>query len=60
MFGATITADYSLWANVITRVEARWDSVLTGGATPSSKPFGLAANGDKNSISLALNVIYKF
>lgn len=60
VFGATITADYSLWANVITRLEARWDSVLTGGATPSSKPFGLATNGDKNAISLALNVIYKF
>jgi len=58
LFGLTFTSDYSLWDNVVTRLEARWDSALTGG--PGAKPYGLAANGDKNAISLALNVIYKF
>lgn len=55
IFGATLTADYALWANVVTRAEFRWDSALNGG--PGSRPFGVA---DKNALSLALNVIYKF
>ena len=55
-FGLTATADYSLWANVVTRAELRWDSYVSGGP----HPFGLAANPDKNAVSLALNVIYKF
>jgi len=54
LFAVTGTLDYSLWANVITRAEVRWDSALTG-----EKPFG-GTNGDKNAISLAFNVIYKF
>jgi len=57
LLGVTSTLDYALWANLISRLEARWDHALTGGADPSSKPFGLA---DKNAISLALNLIYKF
>jgi len=57
LLGVTTTLDYSLWANVISRLEARWDTALTGGADPVSKPFG---NADKSAISLALNLIYKF
>jgi hypothetical protein len=59
LFGQTVTVDYSLWANVISRVEFRWDHDLrarradVGGAAP----FGF---DDKNAISVALNVIYKF
>lgn len=47
----TFTADYALWENVVTRAEVRWDHDLTG--------YGLIG-GHKNSLTLALNVIYKF
>ncbi|MHB8519171.1 MAG: outer membrane beta-barrel protein [Limisphaerales bacterium] len=53
----TITVDYSLWSNVITRAEARWDHSLNG-----NRPFSnsMGAAGNKNAVTLALNVIYKF
>jgi len=47
----TFTADYALWQNVVTRGEVRWDHDLTGS--------GLIG-GQKNSLTAALNVIYKF
>jgi hypothetical protein len=56
LFGNTTTVDYSLWANVITRLEFRWDHELTA-RNGSPAPYGI---DDKNAISLALNVIYKF
>jgi hypothetical protein len=52
LFGLTLTADYALWANVITRAEFRWDSNLT-----NDRPFG---SSDKNAVTVAANVIYKF
>jgi hypothetical protein len=55
LFGGTLTADYALWANVVTRAELRWDTALSGGA--GSRPFGTT---DKSALSVALNVIYKF
>jgi hypothetical protein len=57
-FGLTATADYSLWANVISRLEFRWDRDLSGGVPA----FGGADPGEEESDAyiLALNVIYKF
>jgi hypothetical protein len=53
LLGVTGTVDYNLWANVLTRLEFRWDHDLTGN--------GMFNDGsDKNALSLALNVIYKF
>jgi hypothetical protein len=53
LLGTTITADYCLWANVITRGEIRWDHELQGN--------GIFNDGtDKNALSLAVNLIYKF
>ncbi|HEY6167798.1 MAG TPA: outer membrane beta-barrel protein [Verrucomicrobiae bacterium] len=51
--GVTVTADYALWANVISRVEYRWDHDLgrNGG--------GHFSEGNNEHL-LALNVIYKF
>jgi hypothetical protein len=49
----TFTADYSLWANVITRAEARWDRSLGG-----DRPF--TDDLDKEAVTLAANFIYKF
>jgi hypothetical protein len=49
----TLTVDYSLWANTITRAEVRWDHDLTG--------TGIFNDGtDMNAFSVALNVIYNF
>ena len=58
LFGLTGTLDYALWANVVSRLEARWDHSLTG-----DQPFGgtaAAPGGQKNVVTIALNVIYKF
>jgi hypothetical protein len=61
LLGVTATVDYSLWANVLTRLEFRWDRELGGfdvfgaGAAPYTD-----GKGDENALSLALNVIYKF
>ncbi len=53
LLGSTLTLDYSLWENVVTRLEARWDHSLTG-----DRPYGNA--NEKNAVSLAANVVYKF
>ena len=58
LLAITETLDYSLWANVISRAEVRWDHCLT-----SDRPFGGGAGtsaGDKNALTVALNLIYKF
>jgi hypothetical protein len=48
----TATIDYSLWANVITRAEVRFDHSFN-----DENPF----NGDEeNALTVAANVIYKF
>lgn len=51
-FATTLTADYALWANVISRFELRWDHSTSGDA-----PFG---DSDVNAVTIAANVIYKF
>lgn len=63
LLGETFTVDYRPWGpNVITRAEFRWDHYLSGAATPGVPyPYGGGPrDGDKNALSLALNVIYKF
>jgi hypothetical protein len=52
LFALTATLDYALWANVLSRLELRWDTSLSDDA-----PY---ARGDKNALSLAANVIYQF
>ncbi|MBM3838325.1 MAG: hypothetical protein FJ398_10230 [Verrucomicrobia bacterium] len=51
----TVTLDYSLWDNVISRAEFRWDHSLTG-----DKLYGRGAGNQKNAFTLAANIIYKF
>jgi hypothetical protein len=54
----TVTADYSLWKNVVSRAEFRWDhsfdDVSRFGGTVAGEPR------DGNAVSLALNIIYLF
>jgi hypothetical protein len=51
----TLTLDYSLWDNVVTRAEFRWDHSLNG-----DRPYGGFDNPQKNAYILAANIIYKF
>lgn len=52
--GTTVTADYALWENVVTRAEWRWDKDL------DSDGFGRAANARNNNHLFLLNAIYNF
>ena len=52
IFAVTGTIEYDLWANVISRVEFRWDHAADG-----TSPYSGSA---RNSCLLAANVIYKF
>jgi hypothetical protein len=55
----TVTTQYNLWANVISRVEFRWDHVEHGNAFgANNSPGGPAFRG--NDFLLALNLIYQF
>lgn len=61
ILAATITADYQLWANVISRLEYRWDHDLSGNRNlPGKVNSGAVAGGNNNAHLIALNLIYKF
>ena len=60
LLAATITADYALWANVLARLEFRWDTCLT-----DDKPYGgdmddEGGPSDENALTLAANLVFKF
>ena len=54
LFAITVTADYSLWKNVISRAELRWDTALEG------DPFGGTPANEDTAVTLTANVIYLF
>ena len=65
----TTTIDYSLWENVLSRLEVRWDHQLSGGAADANAGVdggifgggaGAFGSADKNAVTVALNLIYKF
>jgi len=64
LFSATVTADYALWKNVISRLEFRWDTSLTGdspfGGDVATAPGTPLVGGDENAVSLTANFIYQF
>lgn len=61
VLASTLTADYQLWANVISRLEYRWDHDLSGNRNlPGNVNSGAAAGGNNNAHLIALNLIYKF
>lgn len=51
LMGNTLTVDYSLWKNVLTRLELRWDRSVDG-----DKPF----DGKADDVSLLANIVYLF
>ena len=52
MLAVTGTIQYDLWANVLSRLEVRWDHALDG-----QRAFN---SSDRNALMVAANVIYKF
>jgi hypothetical protein len=59
VLATTVTLEYDLWANVMSRIEARWDH-NAGGAGPA---FGGTVAGvptKNNEYLIAANIIYKF
>jgi len=58
----TGTVQYDLWANVVSRLEIRWDHSAQGGDAFGG--VGQAGSGSlpdkKNEVLIAANVIYKF
>ncbi|HEY5503962.1 MAG TPA: outer membrane beta-barrel protein [Sedimentisphaerales bacterium] len=55
----TLTARYDLWANVVSRVEFRWDHVEHGNAFNQTTHTSFGSNMS-NAFMLAFNVIYQF
>jgi len=51
MIGETVTLDYQLWSNVLTRGEFRWDRAVDG-----TRPF----DNRKNDLSLLASIVYMF
>jgi hypothetical protein len=51
MIGETVTLDYQLWSNVLTRGEFRWDRAVDG-----TRPF----DDRKNDLSLLASIVYMF
>ena len=58
VLGNTLTLDYALWKNVISRLEYRLDSAVSG-ATGAANPLDVF-NGQKNDHSLTMNIVYLF
>jgi hypothetical protein len=57
----TGTLQYDLWANVITRLEVRWDHAANGAdAFGGDGALGTAKPDKLNEVLIAANVIYKF
>ena len=56
----TATAQYNLWANVISRVEFRWDHVEHGNFFGASSGPHCGDANQGNDFLLALNLIYQF
>jgi hypothetical protein len=57
----TATAQYNLWANVISRLEFRWDHVEHGNAFGYAEGFNPTGAANRaNDFLLALNLIYQF
>ena len=65
VFAVTGTLQYDLWANVISRLEVRWDHAANGadafgGVGSPGSTAGAGIPNKKNEVMVAANVIYKF
>ena len=55
--GTTLTFDYKLWANVVSRLEYRWDHDLNGLNGAATR---VGSQGNNNSHSFVAQIAYKF
>jgi hypothetical protein len=55
--GVTATVDYAMWANVLSRLELRWDHLSNKNTADALIPGGIAKT---DSIGFYANLIYKF
>jgi hypothetical protein len=55
----TATIEYDMWANMVSRLEFRWDHVQHGVAYNNGSGDGVTPS-DANAFLLALNLVYKF
>ncbi|MBM3829496.1 MAG: hypothetical protein FJ406_03070 [Verrucomicrobia bacterium] len=61
ILATTITADYQLWANVLSRLEYRWDHDCSAGRSlPGNVNSGAVGVGNNNAHLVALSLVYKF
>ncbi len=60
VLAATGTLQYDLWANVISRLEVRWDHAANGQDAFGGTVAGTGVNVKRNEVMVAANVIYKF
>ena len=62
LYDVTATVSYSLWKNVISRAEFRWDHIEHGLAFGGTQnfPSPLSAPTLSNAFMLAANIIYQF
>jgi hypothetical protein len=61
VFALTGTLQYDLWANVLSRLEIRWDHAANGSAAYGVDLNNAGGSPDKkNSVLVAANVVYKF
>jgi len=58
VLAVTGTVEYDLWANVITRLEVRWDHAANGADSFGGNNAFFPTR--KNEVMVAANVIYKF
>jgi hypothetical protein len=58
VFAVTGTVEYELWANVLSRLELRWDHAADGSELFGGDPGG--SPGKKNEFLVAANLVYKF
>ena len=59
-FECTGTIQYNLWANVISRLEMRWDHANTRHFGFSQNPGAIGSANRRNDLMMALNLIYQF
>jgi hypothetical protein len=60
ILSSTLTADYQLWQNVISRVEFRWDHDLDEGSGVTGAGDSMRSGTHTDEFSLMANLIYKF
>jgi hypothetical protein len=60
VFALTGTFQYDLWANVISRIEVRWDHNAGGTQSGTFGGYNPGAPSRGNAVMIAANVIYKF